>query len=157
MSFKVIQTTNGESVSDGLKEKTAFKNSGKETSFPQSIKPRLSINDLILFAHLGCSSKERRMPQEIRFSIEMEFPTAPTGEKTDRLEDTLCYETVCETLRNFVKSRPFHLIEKMARECLSVLQKNYPSMGIRLTLHKKTPPINGLEGGVKYTCGETYQ
>ena len=156
MSFKIVQTESRRSVSGRSRETTTPKDSEKSSSF-QPIRPRLSINNLSLLAHLGCSAKERRAPQEVMFSIEMEFPIAPTGEKTDRLEDTLCYETVCETLRNLVKDQPFHLIEKMARECLSVLQKKYPSMGIRLTLHKKVPPIKGLEGGVKYTCGETFQ
>ena len=86
----------------------------------------------------------------------MEFPVTPSGEKTDRLEDTLCYEEVCVTLRDFIKVQQFHLIEKMARECLSLLKKKYPFMRIQLTLHKKAPPVEGLKGGVTYTCGEDF-
>ena len=83
------------------------------------------------YAHLGRFSKERQTLQEVQLSIEMEFSIPPAAEKTDRLEDTLCYKAVCETLRNFIKDRSFHLIEKMARECLSVLKKQYPSVSIR--------------------------
>lgn len=117
---------------------------------------RLSLNDLSLFVHLGCSTKERFALQEVTLSVEMEFLKPPPGEKTDRLEDTLCYGEICNTLKNFVKIRHFQLIEKMARECLSLLRKKYPSTLIRLTLHKKNPPVEGLSGGVKYTCGEEF-
>ncbi len=120
------------------------------------IKPRLSIGSLTLPVHLGCSSEERSVLQEVGLSIEMEFPATPSGEETDCLEDTLCYGEVCETLRNFVNGREFHLIEKMARECLSVLKEKHHSMKIRLTLHKKQPPVKGLKGGVKYTCGDAF-
>lgn len=120
------------------------------------VKPRLSINDFSVFAHLGCSDEERQTPQEISLSVEMEFPATPPGEKTDCLEDTLCYAEVCETLRGFINGREFNLVEKMARDCFCLLQKKYPSMAIRLTLHKMKPPVESLRGGVKYTCGEMF-
>ena len=119
-------------------------------------KPRLCIKQLSLFVHLGRSLAERRTLQEIRFSIEMEFPEAPKAEATDSLKDTLCYKEVCETLRIFVKDRQFHLIEKLAGKSLSVLHKTYPSILFRLTLHKTSPPVKGLKGGVSYTCGDIF-
>jgi len=105
---------------------------------------------------LGCSPEERDVLQEVCFTVKMQFPSSPLGEKTDRLEDTLCYGEVCETLRNFIVNRKFHLVEKMARDCFFVLQKKYPSVAICLTLHKVRPPIEGLKGGVEYTCGERF-
>ena len=77
--------------------------------------------------------------QEVCFTVEIQFPSSPLGEKTDRLEDTLCYEDVCDALRDFIRGRKFHLVEKMARDCLCVLQKKYPSTAICLTLHKPNP------------------
>lgn len=94
--------------------------------------------------------------QEIQFSIEMEFPEAPKAETTDSLEHTLCYKEVCEILRSFVKGRQFHLIEKLAWESLLVLRKKHPFIRFRLTLHKTTPPVKGLKGGVFYTCGDIF-
>ena len=118
-------------------------------------RPRLHINNLSLFVHLGYSAEERSVLQEVQVSIEVGFPTWPLGETTDCLEDTLCYDEMCHLLRNYVKGRQFKLIEKMARECLSVLNTKYPFVLIRLTLHKKAP-VEGLEGGVKYSCGERF-
>ena len=120
------------------------------------IKPQLSISRFSVLAHLGCSPEERETLQEVQFTVEMQFPLSPLGEETDRLEDTFCYGEVCETLKNFITGQKFYLVEKMTRDCLSVLQKKYPSMAVRLTLHKVKPPIEGLNGGVKYTCGEMF-
>ena len=117
---------------------------------------RLNINELALFVHLGCSPKEKATLQEVRLSIEIEFPTTPLGEITDSLKDTLCYDEICKVLRDYIKNKQFNLIEKMARECLTVLHKKYPSISIRITLHKKTPPVEGLKAGVKYSCEEGF-
>ena len=130
--------------------------SGKPLDFSKPLKPQLSIHDLSLFAYIGSTSEERATPQEISLSIKMEFPLSPSAEITDNLEDTLCYKEVCEMLKEFIKSNPFHLIEKMAKECFAFLKNSYPSMRIRLTLHKKHPPIEGLKGGVEYTCGDAF-
>ena len=120
------------------------------------VRPRLTLHKLSLFVHLGCSPTEREALQEIILSIEMQFPHSPLGERTDRLKDTLCYAEVCQTLKNFILGRSFHLIEKLARDCLSVLQTKYPSMRFHLKLHKKKTPVKELQGGVTYTCGENF-
>ena len=129
---------------------------GKPLDFSKPLKPQLSIHNLSLPAYIGHSSQERATPQEISLSIKMEFPLTPSAEITDSLEDTLCYEEVCKRLREFIKSKQFQLIEKMAKECFDFLKNRYPSMRIQLTLHKKNPPIEGLKGGVKYTCGDAF-
>ena len=156
MNCKVTQAGGKKILSGKLIEKNDLNPSSKKSGFSQQIKPQLCIGNLSLLTHLGRSSKERLALQEVSLSIEMEFPATPNAEKTDHLEDSLCYEEVCETLRNFIKNRQFHLIEKMARDCLSLLQEKYPFMRIRLTLHKKAPPVKGLKGGVTYTCGEAF-
>ena len=127
---------------------------GKKRFSASHNRSRLNINELSLFVHLGCSSEEKSAPQEVCFSIEVEFPKPPIGETTDRLKDTLCYDEICKTLRDYVKAQRFNLIEKLAREGLFVLRKKYPSVFIRLTLYKKAPPVEGLKGGVQYSCGE---
>ena len=119
-------------------------------------KPLLSICDFSVDVHLGCRLDEREKLQEVQFTVEIELPSPPLGETTDQLEDSLCYGEVCETLKNFVKGKKFHLIEKMAKDCLSLLEKKHPSTSIDLTVHKITPPIEGLKGGVKYSCGRSY-
>ena len=115
-------------------------------------KSRLTINDLALHVHLGLSSEERSALQEIYISVEMEFSPPPLGEITDNVKDTFCYSEIYETLKSYLKNKSFNLIEKMARECLSVLCKKYPSVFVRLTIYKKKPPVEGIKGGVKYTC-----
>ena len=129
--------------------------SKRKHRFPvSSNRSRLNINELCLPVHLGCSPEEKSAPQEVCFSIEVEFPKPPPGETTDRLKDTICYDEICKTLRDYIKDRPFNLIEKLARESLSVLRKKYPSVLIRLTLYKKAPPVERLKEGVQYSCGE---
>ena len=113
---------------------------------------RCHIHDLSLFVHLGCSLQERSVLQEVRVFIDVVFTAPPLGEKTDCLDDTICYDEMCHLLRDYVKDRQFQLVEKMARECLSILNKKYPFAFIRLTCHKQAP-VEGLRGGVRYSCG----
>ena len=94
--------------------------------------------------------------QEVLFSVEMEFrENIPEAERTDSIESACCYEKACRILRDCAKGREFHLIEHLAGCALSALTKEFPSVRLSLTIHK-TPSVEGLKGGVSYTCGSCF-
>jgi len=58
----------------------------------------LFIRDLVLHVHLGCSSEERKNPQEVRLTIDFRFKEMPPGALSDRLEETICYAEVAQAI-----------------------------------------------------------
>ena len=116
---------------------------------------RLRIRDLQLKARLGCSAEERSAPQEVRVSVELRFDHSPRASTSDNLGDTICYAVLSKALREQLKEREYHLVEKMAADFYEVLKGIVEGRAkISLSVHKVRPPIEGLLGGVEYQVGD---
>jgi dihydroneopterin aldolase len=115
----------------------------------------LRIRDLVLFVHLGVTPQERSGLQEVRLDIDLAFEQPPLACETDRIEDTLCYGTVCDTLRLSVVDRQFALIEHLSQSLIQTLRPLLqPHQRFRLAVHKLFPPVENLRGGVIFEQGE---
>lgn len=114
----------------------------------------LQVCDFEIPVHLGCTVEERHHRQNVSVSVEVFFPETPPGESSDRLEETVCYAEICQLIKKTAQAQEYQLVEKLAKACLTSLKEVWPKVSVRLTLHKVQPPIEGLRGGVRYTCGD---
>ena len=104
---------------------------------------------------MGCSDEEKFHPQMISLTININFTNPPLGANTDLLQDTVCYLDIVRTVTLYCQNNRFNLIEYLAK---SVHQKISDSLesyihqlqSITVTLHKISPPIPGVHGGVKW-------
>ena len=118
----------------------------------------LEIKSLVLPVHIGLSLEERQEAQDIAFHITVGFTQAPKDEKTDKLENSVCYFKVCEQIKKLTSENTFSLIEKLAFHTLTELRKLLPSdVKVRVCVHKIKPPVPYLKGGVSYTCGDIFK
>lgn len=124
-----------------------------KTTVPPSF---LRVKNLSLQVHLGCTAEERASTQEIRVDVAFRFNEPPPGEKTDRLEDTLCYAEVCAALKNHLAGREFNLVEKIGCDFHRILKARFPNVQSQVKVHKVRPPVDDLLGGVEYLCGDTW-
>lgn len=115
----------------------------------------LFLEDLSLQVRLGCTEEERRTPQEVRLSAEFRFEAAPGGYESDRLEETVCYAEVSTKLKDWIESREYKLIEKIAADGYRITKEIAGrDVGVALVAHKVRPPVERLQGGTKYRCGD---
>ena len=115
----------------------------------------LEIKSLILPVHIGRTEEERQEPQDIAFHITVGFTKALSDERTDTLEQSVCYFKICEQIRVLASRNKFSLIEKLGFDTLAALKALLPSgVRVRVCVHKMHPPVSHLEGGVSYTCGD---
>lgn len=92
----------------------------------------------------------------VSFDLDIAFIEAPMGADTDLLQDTVCYRQLVELIHLHCQGKKFNLIEHLAK---SVHQKIAESLSfyshqlesITVTLHKISPPVPGIHGGVKWT------
>ncbi len=116
---------------------------------------RLVLRDLGYWVKLGCTSKEIRKPQEVRLTFELQFPKRPLACKTDRLEDTICYDHLGQLIAASLKGKSFRTIEYLAFYFFKLLRKEIPrSIKLKVTLHKVNPPMAHLKGGSFFTTGD---
>lgn len=123
-----------------------------------------SILEILAFhtrVHLGASDEERAFPQEVAFDIRIGFGEVPAATRTDRLEDTLCYSSLCDIVAKTAKSHPFRMIEALAREVHDSLRREiqtdprYRAIALQVAVHKLHAPVEGLRGGARFVYGNT--
>ena len=121
------------------------------------LKPILKLKDLRLFVHLGCSAAERENRQEVALSASFQFKESPPGEKTDQLQDTLCYAKASQELKCLVELKEYQLVESLGYESYQLLKNLFPHSMVQVEVHKLHPPVENLRKGVVYLCGDQFE
>jgi dihydroneopterin aldolase len=116
--------------------------------------PELTIRGIALPIRLGCLPDERANPQPVEIDVTIRFETPPRGMVTDRLEDTVSYEALVDSIKEVVSDREFSLIEHLASEVFNSLRKTVkPEDELRVTVRKVSPPIPEITKGAEFTVG----
>ena len=118
------------------------------------MKTILNINDYSVRCKIGCSTAERKKTQEVRVSVRLEFLIFPKACQTDRLQETVCYATLCEMIKRIATQKEYKLVEHLAHEIFMGLLAALPGeCRSEVSVHKVAPPIKGLLGGVHFKIG----
>ena len=115
----------------------------------------ITISDLVLWVHLGCSEEERFHPQSVSFDIIVSFMQPPKATINDDLNDTFCYAKAVQLIKKSLKGRHFNLIEHLAATIHDILsdtiKKQNLEASVSVTITKLSPPIPDIHGGVSFT------
>jgi dihydroneopterin aldolase len=109
----------------------------------------LFVNDFTFLCLLGCYPEEQTQKQEVSVSLKMEFSEIPQACMTDNLEDTLCYENICNEIKAVGDKKLYKTVEHLSFEIFLTLKKIIPNeYRWSIKLRKVNPPIEGLKNGV---------
>ena len=115
----------------------------------------LTISELSLRVRLGVSAEERSLPQEVRVTAVLRFLAPPAATFDDSITNTFCYAEACERLRELAGKREFRLIEKLGADCWEAFRELVGDKAeVGVTIHKVRPPVDGLLGGARFSCGD---
>ncbi len=116
----------------------------------------LTISDLRLWVHLGCSEEEKYHPQLVRVDLTLSFPTPPLAMTTDRLEETVCYAQIVHHLQEAVEEKRFNLIEHLTHTLYDVVRDylGEHDVSLKICVNKMAPPVPGVHGGVSFSYGQ---
>jgi len=118
---------------------------------------QLHINRLRFSVHIGYSAEERATPQSVEITVHLNFPKGNQASITDKLEDTICYFKLTQSLKEICELKEYHLIEHLGGMCLEKLKKETKNeIQVRVEINKLNPPIPELEGGVAFICGDIF-
>ncbi|HEY8927133.1 MAG TPA: dihydroneopterin aldolase [Polyangia bacterium] len=87
----------------------------------------------------GATAIERRGLRKFEVDLEVELD-GDSGQRTDRLADTVDYSALAEIIVSIGTGEPHRLLESLARRMLDSLQARVPKARIRLELRKLNPP-----------------
>ena len=96
---------------------------------------KIFIEGLTALAQIGVYDWEQQIKQKLIFDIEMAWDCRQAA-LTDDVNYCLNYAEVSEFILDYVQSRPFLLIERVAYEVTEQLQTRFNLTALRLKLSK---------------------
>ena len=96
----------------------------------------IRIVDLEVMAHIGVPDEERRAPQRLLISLEMDVASFAEAAKTDDLSRTVNYYEVAQRVKNIAGQRPRKLLEALAEEIAAEILRTYPVQKLVLEIKK---------------------
>ena len=96
---------------------------------------RIFIEGLTVFAQIGVYDWEQQIKQKLVFDLVMAWDSEKAAQ-TDDVTYCLNYAKVSEFIIDYVQSKPFLLIERVAYEVAEALQQRFAISWIKLKLSK---------------------
>ena len=100
---------------------------------------RILVKDLEVFYRVGVPDDERRAPQRLLLTIELQHDFAAAA-KSDDLSATINYFAVSQRLLKFGENREWKLIETLAAEIAETILREFGAAAIEVEVKKFVIP-----------------
>jgi FolB domain-containing protein len=105
----------------------------------------LALHDLRFPVYLGWGDEERATTQTVRIDLDIHYASQPQACVSDTLEDTNCYQQLCDCIQSVCQQKSYRLIEHLCYAIYERIKKNIPNNAlIKVCTHKLKPPIEAL-------------
>ena len=113
---------------------------------------RVFIEELTVFAQIGVYDWEQQIKQKLVFDLEMAWDCKQSAE-TDDVAYCLNYAEVSQVIIDYVESKHFLLIERVAYEVADLLESRYQLQGLKIKLSKPKAVAQARNVGVLIVRG----
>ena len=103
------------------------------------------LEGLEIYINLGCPEEERSIKQMIKLDLELLFDEKYSASGTDNLEETICYYTLRNDIQKFCDNIQCKLIEYLAKQIFTFIQKKHTDVSIKYLKLIKTPPASQIK------------
>ena len=100
----------------------------------------IEVTGLSLFTHHGVSEAEREIGQRLVIDLRIEVG-ACDATVTDRVEDTVDYAEVCQTVALVAQQRSYKTLERLCTAIADRLLDDYEAESVWVRAAKPEPPI----------------
>jgi len=100
----------------------------------------IEITGLSLYTHHGVSDAEREIGQRLVIDLRIEVG-ACDATVTDRVEDTVDYAEVCQTVALVAQQRSYKTLERLCTAIADRLLSDYEAESVWVRAAKPEPPI----------------
>ncbi len=115
------------------------------------LKSQLCLHDFKFQAHLGVSSWEREIPQEIILNISIDYAKPPDSCFTDSEQGFLCYEELGRKITLWLSESTYKTIEYLTMGLWKKLAASVPpEILLVVTTTKPKPPISTPNAGTSF-------
>jgi dihydroneopterin aldolase len=99
----------------------------------------IEVSGLSLYTHLGVTQEERKVGQRTVLDLRLDVGESDAT-LTDRVEDTVDYAEVCQTVA-LVAQQTFRTLERLCAAVADRLLSEYPLESVWVKAAKPEPPI----------------
>ena len=100
----------------------------------------IEVTGLSLYTHHGVSDAEREIGQRLVIDLRIEVGTCDAT-VTDRVEDTVDYAEVCQTVALVAQQRSYKTLERLCTAIADRLLGDYEAESVWVRAAKPEPPI----------------
>jgi 7,8-dihydroneopterin aldolase/epimerase/oxygenase len=100
----------------------------------------IEIGGLSLYTHHGVTEAEREIGQRLVLDLRIEVGTCDAT-VTDRVEDTVDYGEVCQTVALVAQQRSYKTLERLCTAIADRLLEQYEAESVWVKAAKPEPPI----------------
>jgi dihydroneopterin aldolase len=100
----------------------------------------VEISSLSVYTHHGVTTAERETGQRLVFDVSLDLEDCDAT-LTDRIEDTIDYGAVCDTVTYVATERSYHTLERLCTTIADVLMERFGATGVVVRATKPEPPL----------------
>lgn len=100
---------------------------------------KITIKDLEVFYCVGVPDEERAKPQRLLLTIDMAFDFTSAA-MSDRIQKTIDYYAVSQTLLNYGEGRSWKLIEKLSVNLADMILDKFEPQAVTVEVKKFVIP-----------------
>lgn len=109
---------------------------------------RIFLRNLKLFCLVGIHKHEKEIPQRICCNLDLIVRENDQG-VSDDISNVVCYENVANSVRAFITSRHFNLIETLAEAVADICLKDKRVQMVRVCIEKMDVFSDAASAGVE--------
>lgn len=115
----------------------------------------LKLRDLRYGLKIGVGSEEREREQEISVTVELRFESLPHACQTEKLDQTICYDTLSLQIEAVARKKTYLLIETLGFDMYTAIKKELPpGTRVGVSVVKLKPPIPCLQKGAEFSISD---
>ena len=100
----------------------------------------VEITSLSVFTHHGVTEAERETGQRLVFDISLDLEDCDAT-VTDRIEDTIDYGAVCDSVTFIATERSYRTLERLCTAIADSLVERFGAAGVVVRATKPEPPL----------------
>lgn len=100
----------------------------------------VEITGLSLFTHHGVTKAEREAGQRLMFDLSIDVADCDAT-VTDRIEDTVDYGAVCDSVAYLATERSYRTLERLCTAIADMLVERFGASGVTVRATKPEPPL----------------
>lgn len=103
---------------------------------------KIYVQGIKIYAYHGCFKEETLIGTNFLVDVELDVDLQKATE-SDKLNDTVNYQTVFQTIKNEMEI-PSKLLEHVAGRCIKCLFNDFPTIKtVTIKISKLNPPLGG--------------